>query len=327
MNPLPACFYCSGGSHEPFLENVRNRLREDPSRWAYRRCQRCGSAHLFPRPGPGEAAFFYPAVYDFTPEILRQKNFFLRGLARIEYRLFFEPKFKAQARRVVRGTGSRNPAGRRVLDIGCGGGLRLLAFRRYGYRIHGTDFRPEVVEVLKNQWGIPAVCTDAGETAQHFPPASFDLITAFHVLEHVPDVQLALGNCFKLLKPGGWFVAAVPLLDSFQAGLLKSRWAGADAPYHLSLPSREGIRRVCGQAGFEKVSIRPDSVFECAGMAVLSLLRGTATTYRYTRGGLTSFLTSLLAGSLGLLLIPWCLLENHLWRQPASGLVFAHKPG
>ena len=43
-----------------------------------------------------------------------------------------------------------------MLDVGCGG-LRLLAFRRLGYEVFGTDFQPDVVEALRTRWNIPAL--------------------------------------------------------------------------------------------------------------------------------------------------------------------------
>jgi 2-polyprenyl-3-methyl-5-hydroxy-6-metoxy-1,4-benzoquinol methylase len=322
---MPPCLYCAGTAYEPLFDNVQDRLRYVPGRWGFRRCKGCGSAMLCPHPKPSELASFYPPIYGFAPDVVTQGPF-RRWLARLEYSLFYQPQYEAQARRVLRGVRWDGTPGRRLLDVGCGRGLRLLAFRRRGFEVHGMDFQAGDVEYLNKQFGIPAVCSDFERLPQCFPPASFDLITAFHVLEHVPNVSTAIGNCFQLLKPGGWLVAGCPLLDSMQARLFRARWLGVtEAPRHLSLPSREGLKRVCIKAAFEAVTIQPDSVLNCAGMIGLSLLPGAATT-KLGDGRLRVLLTRLVGAAVILLSVPWCLVENHLLCRPGAGLAFARKP-
>ncbi len=323
---LPACLYCAGEAYEPRYDHIEDRLRYVPGKWAFHRCVTCGSVTLAPHPRPEGLAAFYPPVYSFTPE-LGEQSWFKRWLARAEYRFFFSPQFEAQARRVLRGTGQRDVRGQRLLVVGCGRGLRLLAFRRRGFEVQGMDFQPEVVDYLRNQLGIEAVCTDVEGLTRHFSEGSFDLVTAFCVLEHVPDVAAVLRSCRQLLKPGGWFVGTVPLIDSFQAWLFGRRWIDVtEAPRHLSLPSREGLAVVCRRAGFESVAVRPDSTWTCAGLAALSMFPGASTTHLYGGGKLRGLATRLLAGLASVLAIPWTLAENYLLHRPARGMVFARKP-
>ena len=315
MMELPPCFYCAGRSYRPLFKNVQDRLGVVSGRWEFWRCQFCRSATLFPQPDPKELVSFYPPAYDSSL------------LSHWEYRFFFQPQHKAQARRILRGTSPWNHPDRSLLDVGCGTGLRLLAFRQLGFKVHGVDFRPETVETLQKQLGIPAVCTDVVELSQHFPPASFDVITAFHLLEHVPDVYGTLENCFQLLKPNRWIVCVVPLVDSLQAGLFKSRWTGAsEAPRHLSLPSRQGVRKILYKVGFDKVVIHPNSLLDCLGVFVLSLLPSVGRRHFDQRSWFQMALQSAMATGIGLLAVPWCISENYLFRRPAVGMVFARKP-
>src|SRR3989442_1636035 len=184
---------------------VWERLGYVPGRWAFWRCRECGSAVLSPFPKANELASLYPPVYSFALDLGRE-NPFRRFLARLEYRFFFRPQYEAQARRVLRGIDWQGARGQRLLDVGCGPGLRLITFRRRGFDVRGMDFQPEVVEYLRKELGIPAVCTDVHGLAECFPPTSFDLITAFSVLEHVPSVEAALESCFRLLNPCRWLV-------------------------------------------------------------------------------------------------------------------------
>ncbi len=308
---------------EPLWKNVRDRLLYVPGEWEFWRCTQCGSAKLLPAPRPEELASFYPPIYDFTPDLLYDKNSLHRLLARLEYRWFFQPQYEAQARQICRLTGGKEKSGQRLLDVGCGGGLRLLAFRRYGYQVHGTDFRPHVVQYLREELDIPAVCADATEITRHLAPASFDLVTAFHFLEHVPDVRVIVTNCLELLTPGGWFVGVVPLVSSLQARLLGSQWIGAsEAPRHLSIPSPEGLRYLFRLVGFDQPLLQPASLLDCVGGAVLSLF--PAAGRRRSHAGIT---TSMAAALLGGLAIPFCIAENYLFRRPAIGMIFARKQG
>jgi SAM-dependent methyltransferase len=323
---LPACLYCGRRSYTPLFENLQDRLGFVPGRWTFWRCGECGSAVLSPFPGANELASFYPPVYSFRLDLGRGSAV-RQLLARLEYRFYFGPQYEAQARRVLRGIGWPDGRGRRLLDVGCGRGLRLVTFRRRGFDVQGMDLQPEVVEYLRKELGIPAVCADVQQLSTCFPPASFDLITAFFVLEHVPSVEAVLANCFRLLKPGGWFVGAVPFIDSVQAGLFKGRWINAtEAPRHLSLPTWAGMDAVCRRTGYDRISLHPDSTLNCAGQVGISLFPGGTITHFYGGGRLGAFVQRVLAGSATLFSIPFCAFENHVLRRPSLGMVLAHKP-
>jgi SAM-dependent methyltransferase len=189
------------------------------------------------------------------------------------------------------------------------------------------DLQPEVVEYLRRELGIPAICGDVQQAPTCFSPGTFDLITAFFLLEHVPSVEAVLQNCFGLLKPGGWFVGAVPFIDSVQAGLFKGRWINAtEAPRHLSLPTRDGMRQVCRRTGYDEISVQPDSTLNCAGQIGISLFPGGTITHFYGGGRLRAFVQRVLAGTATMLSIPFCAVENRVLRRPSLGMVFAHKP-
>jgi SAM-dependent methyltransferase len=322
----PPCLYCGYSSYSPLFENLEDRLGYVPGRWAFWRCRECRSAVLSPFPKADQVAAFYPPVYSFRLDLGRDSAW-RRFFAQLEYRLYFGPQYEAQVKRVLRGVGWRDGAGRRLLDVGCGRGLRLMAFRRRGFDVQGMDLQPDVVEFLRKELEVPAVCADIQELATCFSPESFDLITAFFVLEHVPSVAAVLENCFRLLKPGGWFVGAVPFIDSVQAGLFKDRWINAtEAPRHLSLPTRTGMEIVCRRTGYDQISVHPDSTLNCAGQVGISLFPGGTITHFYGGGRLGALVQRVLAGTATMLSIPFCAVENRVLRRPSLGMVFAHKP-
>jgi SAM-dependent methyltransferase len=188
------------------------------------------------------------------------------------------------------------------------------------------DFQSPCVQYVRDELRIPAVCCGVEELGAFYSPASFDLLMAFHVLEHVPDIGEALQAVIELLKPGGWFVGVVPLINSLQARFFGSKWAGVtDAPRHLSLPSSTAMLQACTKAGFTNIQIHPDSVVACAAQAGLSLVPGAATTYAYGSARFGALKRAAAAAGT-LLSIPVVILENYVLRRPPSAMVFAQKP-
>jgi SAM-dependent methyltransferase len=323
----PGCLYCGGRDLDPLYSGVRDRLGHVPGERTFRRCRTCGSAVLDPLPRTDELAAFYPPVYSFTTELGGQSRV-KRFLAALEYRLFFGPQYTAQTRRVMRACGWRRGDGRRLLDVGCGRGLRLLEFRKLGFDVHGLDVQPDVVRFLREELKIPAEVADVSEIGKFHPPGSFDLVTAFFLIEHIPDVRGAFAAVFELLKPGGWVAAAVPFRDAPQAGWFGANWINAtEAPRHLSLPTRAGMTAVCKAVGFERVEIVPDSVLNCAGQVASSALPGASLTHAYGKGGLLPFARRAVGAGVMAAAVPWCAVENYALGRPSLGIALARKPG
>lgn len=320
------CLYCASTELVPLYKGVCDRLQYAPGSWSFHRCQGCGSAMLSPRPAEDELADFYPPVYSFAPESVGSSRW-RRAWAWLEYQLIYRTMHEGDARRILRRTLGRAAAGKAMLDVGCGRGHRLLAFQRRGCQVAGCDFQPEVTEHIQSELGITAHCCGVKDLASTFRSESFDLVTAFCVVEHVCDVQQMLRGCWALLKPGGWFAAVVPLVDSLQASMFGRRWCQVtEAPRHVSLPSQAGLRTALRRAGFTDVALMADSTPACASSLVLSLLPSAtfhAACGQRTYGGI---LRRMLAIIVAVAALPWCLVENHLVGRPGTGIVLGRRP-
>jgi SAM-dependent methyltransferase len=119
----------------------------------------------------------------------------------------------------------------RILDIGCGRGTLLSLMKEQGWEAYGLEFNEETAWHARNVLGLDI---KTGRLADvHFDDAFFDVVTLWHVLEHLPDPVLTFEECRRILKPGGLLVISVPNSDSLQARISGDDWFHLDLPYHL----------------------------------------------------------------------------------------------
>lgn len=95
----------------------------------------------------------------------------------------------------------------RILDVGCGTGANLAAFRHYGPAI-GIDFSEQALDLCSRR-EVDAVCLAAVEKLP-FPDHTFDVITALDLLEHTDEDLVALKEMQRVCKPGGLLIIIVP---------------------------------------------------------------------------------------------------------------------
>jgi len=99
--------------------------------------------------------------------------------------------------------------GKRVLDVGCGGGILSDSMARRGAEVLGIDLATKPLRVAQLhalEAGTPRVeyREVAVETLAAEQPEAFDVVTCMEMLEHVPDPASIVSACARLLKPGGW---------------------------------------------------------------------------------------------------------------------------
>lgn len=139
----------------------------------------------------------------------------------------------------------------KLLDFGCGTGDFLVEAKRAGWTC--TGFEPN--ENARQRAISKEI--QLSESIETLPPASFDAITLWHVLEHVHDVNHHLEVFSKLLKPDGILVIAVPNFRSFDAVHYQNYWAAYDVPRHLWHFSRTAITKLAAKAGMYVVRQHP----------------------------------------------------------------------
>jgi 2-polyprenyl-6-hydroxyphenyl methylase / 3-demethylubiquinone-9 3-methyltransferase len=100
-------------------------------------------------------------------------------------------------------------AGKRVLDVGCGGGILAESMARHGARVLGIDLSTRALKVaqlhaLEAQTPNVEYREVSAEALAIEQPAAFDAVTCMEMLEHVPDPASVVRACATLVKPGGW---------------------------------------------------------------------------------------------------------------------------
>lgn len=98
--------------------------------------------------------------------------------------------------------------GKRVVDVGCGGGILSESMARTGAQVTGIDLADKPLKVAKLHKLESGVDVDyrliAAEELAAAEPESFDVVTCMEMLEHVPDPVSVMTACARMVKPGGW---------------------------------------------------------------------------------------------------------------------------
>jgi len=234
----PACALCASRER-------RVRFRAGPH--AVVTCRACDLTYVTPRLESGELLErVYDASYWNSPAPRERGYGDYLGDAAL-YRRTFERRLRALQHHL--------PRAGRALDVGCGPGLFLDALRAEGWEIAGVE--PSARARAAAQARLGAGVVQPGTLADaRFAPTSFDLVTFWDVLEHVPDPLAALRAARELLAPGGRLVIETQDVKSLAARLLGRRWHHFKYAEHLVHFHRGTLRRALEMSGFEPLSMR-----------------------------------------------------------------------
>ena len=153
-----------------------------------------------------------------------------------------------------------------ILDLGCGTGEFLFKCKEIGWETTGI----EPSEIARNQAITNLDLNVKKETElTRFKNNSFDIITLWHVLEHVEDLNDIIKNLYRILKPNGVIFIAVPNLNSYDAKYYKNFWAAYDVPIHLWHFSKKTISLIFNKNKLTLVKTKP-LVFDSFYVSILS---------------------------------------------------------
>jgi SAM-dependent methyltransferase len=225
-------------------QRYRPRFRDEP--YEVRECCACGLVWVSPRLEEGELVGIYAAEgYWRSPSPKEQGYADYRGDEALYLRTF-----RRRLERALRG----GPAGGRALDVGCAAGFCMQVLAERGFDVRGVEVSPTIAATAQARFGADAVHVGTLDTAPS-EPGTFDLVTLWDVVEHVPDPRALLVRALQLLAPGGLLVLETQNVASAFARALGPRWhhyKHAEHLYHFTPPT---IRRLLEQSGLRVEAI------------------------------------------------------------------------
>ncbi len=207
------CHFCGGGESH-FLYST-NSLAGSP--FHLFRCEACRCVFLFPQPSPDVLAEAYATDY--------------YGEGEEKFSGWIESVLDRFRKRRADVVVSHVQPGCQVLDIGCGNGNFLRYVAERDRRAFGLELPGNSLERARR---IPELSLKEGRLQRDdYPPHSFDMITMWHVFEHLDKPRETLAIIDQILKPGGYLVLSLPNFESWQSSLFRGHWFHLDPPRHL----------------------------------------------------------------------------------------------
>jgi SAM-dependent methyltransferase len=221
-------------------------------------CSRCGLGRT--DPAPADLLRYYPTGY--------------YGSGGIRFNPLVEAAIRTSRSARVAAVTRAHPSPGAILDVGCGRGLMIAELAHHGWRAVGVEMSEAASHHAREVLGLDVQVGDLAGC--RFTEASFDVVTLFHVLEHLPDPDASLAEARRVITPEGWLFVEVPNFGSLQSRLAGGRGFHVDAPRHLFHYTRTALLQSLERAGFEPVRVATHS-FEFGYYGMLQSLLNLAT--------------------------------------------------
>jgi 2-polyprenyl-3-methyl-5-hydroxy-6-metoxy-1,4-benzoquinol methylase len=224
--------------HIPVREDQQGVYAQDI--WDIVQCNRCGLTYTNPRPDADALTAYYTFHNEWDYQFIQ--NWFVENadLQRPTWRRFL---------RIL----SRFAPSGRLLDVGCGAGTFLIEAQKAGFEGFGQEIAPYFVEYGREQHNLQIL---EGELKNlNLARHSFDVITAFDVIEHHPDPKSLLAEICLLLKPGGIIFVSTHDIGNFFARHYGARWRYLNPLGHLTYFTRQTLMTMLRQTGFEVLKV------------------------------------------------------------------------
>ncbi|RMD58163.1 class I SAM-dependent methyltransferase [Candidatus Woesearchaeota archaeon] len=258
MSQLIEIKQCNLCGREKFKEVVRGKDRMYLLEGTFKlvKCTNCNLHFVNPR--PKDMSKYYPNDY-YSFETRHKRN----KLAELIYKTYFSKKGSIFLKALfypiyplVRTTIVET--GKKMLDIGCGGGVFLSRMKNLGLEVHGIDpfakDNPELNIIKSKLENAP------------YKKETFDIITINNTLEHVENPDYTIKKISEWLKRGGKTIIGVPNINSLLFKIFGTYWSELDLPRHLYHFNSKTLKRYCAKHGLKIIKIRYNSVpFEITG--------------------------------------------------------------
>ena len=204
-------------------------------------CNECGLRFTNPRPNDDQLAGYYD-----SNEYISHSNesaSLVDGLYKIARTFTLRRKRKLIEKLSFK---------KRLLDVGCGTGHFIDYCQQHGWQVNGVEPN-EIARTQAEDKTKIIIQHDLSEVVD----TSYEVITLWHVLEHLPDLEQTMNQLKSLLAPGGVLIIAVPNFDAYEATVFDEYWAAYDVPRHLYHFNRKALAQLSKKHGLKIVRTYP----------------------------------------------------------------------
>jgi 2-polyprenyl-3-methyl-5-hydroxy-6-metoxy-1,4-benzoquinol methylase len=204
-------------------------------------CLNCGLLYTMPRPDIDKIGAYYKSEAYYSHQE-NKKGFIPKVYERVKS-INLKHKYRLA-------TNGMQPG--KLLDIGCGVGDFLHTAEMHGWECIGVEPSEDAKAIAQKRMKGKIIVS---EELEGFPDGAFDVITMWHVLEHVDDLKWQIAQLQRLVKPSGRVVIAVPNYKSYDGQFYKEHWAAYDVPRHLNHFNRITLSKIFKTSGLELVKM------------------------------------------------------------------------
>jgi 2-polyprenyl-3-methyl-5-hydroxy-6-metoxy-1,4-benzoquinol methylase len=239
MTELIECPICKGQTLQDVADCIDYTVSHET--FHVKRCANCELAITTPRPELNELSNYYKSEEYISHSGKTSGG--IGGLYKIARTYALSWK-----KRII----TKFNTGNTALDFGCGTGDFLHTLQKQGWKVEGIE-PSDLARIKAAELNKQLIHSDINEIENK----TFDVITAWHVIEHVPDLRATILKLKSLLKKNGTIFIAVPNYQSHDSSVYKNFWAGYDVPRHLWHFSKKSMTLLLQSHGFQLQEIIP----------------------------------------------------------------------
>lgn len=258
METLSSCPVCNSEKFKPFLSCEDYTVSHETFQIV--ECAGCGFHFTNPRPTESEIGKYYQSEEYISHSGTK------KGIVNRAYHIVRNYTLAKKLQLILRLNGNKKPATVNLLDYGCGTGEFLNTCKKAGFQISGIEPDDKARSFAVEKYGLNVT---SPASINSFKSNFFDMVTLWHVLEHIHRLKEFLAELKRIMKGRGVAIIAVPNLTSLDAKIYKEFWAAYDVPRHLYHFSPKDIRQLFSEFGFDLEYVKP-MVFDAFYVSMLS---------------------------------------------------------